>query len=243
MVPNFKVMRALTYLPAVFFVLSIPLSAQSIFLDSLRNAFSATAHYSTAENYKGSSIDLGYTINGKTDLGLTLGYETDVFDLKTNSPIRGKSIGLNTGFSLFNELSGDPLGLQLNLLYKHTFYNELNGDDRLVNSEFGIGMQLSKNASAKIPGLFYHLFGVTAYPFSQTKLDAGRNEPYPRYNFDYYRNEGRTFTNQRVTGYYSPSINLGYNHSGTFSLILQPRVSHNFSDNITFFTISATTLF
>ncbi len=223
---NLECMKALLLLLiAILFIPSFA-SSQSRYLDSKQDAFSVNASIlSTNSSSKKGQLTLAHTLNSSLTFSASYSRINTFFNGELDKNLTGNRVSGSISTLLINELENHPLSVELGLIFEHSNYNFKETENSLYNNSIGFDLNLSKRLASyssdnSIQNPFLITFGLSAYPYSESKLDMG------------YRNR---FNSQYAKVYVAPSFILGRSSQKVF---LEPTLGYNFVDEIFQFSIS-----
>lgn len=204
---------------------------QSKYIDLNQSALSIKASALSTTNYsKQGELTLAYTMNNTLTFRVFYSRINTFFDSNTNEALIGNGIGGSISTMLMNELESDPLSIELGILFEHSNYDFKETENSLFNNSIGVDLSFSKrleiHSSVKpTKNPFLITFGLSAFPYSESKLDMG------------YRNQ---FNSQYAKVYVGPSFILGKSSQKIF---LEPTLGYNFVDDIFHFSMSLIKIF
>ena len=209
-----------------------PLKAQSEFLDSKENAFSIGNELTFKKDHLAGTLGFYYTINGALDIGLS--YSRLNTTLNRYRPIFGNSFSAYLAAKLLSEAKGDFIGFKMGVIAAYSSFDYKDSWSHDINDHFGISyLGLSASIFKKFkddlpPLLFttpkYFKLGIKAFPYAETTI---KHDQSGRLNAQY------------VSFSAGPVLQVNNIHR---IIMIEPSVSHNFIDNITYFRFSVSAL-
>lgn len=202
-------------------------NAQSIYLDSLQNAFSGTFLYSSSKDFNSYGYGISYTINSSINFGLIYSTAKQKIEEGDDDNFDGNGFGGYFNINFLNELKNDPFGFEIGFIYQNSeFAEEGRSNDRVKTRTFGVGINLSKRSQSyeqKKPSNLIIQGGISFFPISETE-------------FIYDDRSQGIHADPFVSGNVALAILIGSTSSVRF--VVEPSVVHNFKHNITAISVS-----
>lgn len=229
----------------LFFVLALLLvisfsnsQAQSVYLDSLRNAFTFSGSYVSSENTDGFGLAAAFTYKGLVSVGVVRLNSSTVNPQNEDFEFSGSGWGGFVALTISSELNDRNLGVELAILKEIFTYEENNSTnriegDRIESDAFGIGFNFSKRLTDRDSKTAFILqFSPNVFPLVESRYIS--NSP---------SSNAFTSTNAFYILTIAPTLILG--QQPNIRITIEPSVSYTADENTSFYSygIGSTIIF
>ena len=210
------------------FILVNPYSmAQAVYMDTLRNSFSANASVGFQKDATPKAIGIGYTFNSTANLGINYLFSSLTYN---NLDYSGSGFGGSASLTFISEARGNNIAVDVGLFFSDVEYTNNRRGKAIQSSSFGIGLFITERLTSKesLSSIFFQA-GISIVPISEAQIYRGN-----------YLEE-TIVTPLLIQFHFSPTIKLTDNKRT--AIIVEPAITHEIEFQITSFSISLLTMF
>ncbi len=201
--------------------------AQSVYLDTLENAFSVNASFGAYEDITSGSVGIGFTLNSTLNFGASYLFGTIQYE---DEEYNGNGYGGSVSFTPVSEARGNLVGVDIGLFFTNLVYARDLSLTEIETNSYGIGVFVTERVSKKHnPQALLFQFGATMIPVSEAIVFEG----------SFFKES--IVAPLQIQLYFSPTIQFRTGESA--KIVIEPAIIHEIEFDLTFFSIGVQALF